>query len=366
MLTLIDCFRTNTSVQMRGIIREQYRSSIMLSGCQIDESQPLVFNAVHLNLRHLDDWIRKTGTTIDINYGQHSVGAEKIQITCNFLESEVISVDIGQLELVFTYKFDLDPFRPITLTENAELRVQFAEPQPLQDAFKICTALKNLVTIGIDTPASIAKVSLTHSDFVYELSERQVSPVPIELYAQGLGDHSQSKVEKIHPSQMLFTFEDIGGLKGIAQWLKTWAKFEPAINSLLGHWYLPTIYTDNRLLNIIIAAETLERIRLGEQDFNLSEGLETLATFAGEPFNELVQDVKPWAKEIVIVRANNLVHRGLRGDIESSRMFWLSESLYFLVVFCLLRECGVAEDTLSNISRRQRFRMIAKQLQRTK
>ena len=58
--------------------------------------------------------------------------------------------------------------------------------------------------------------------------------------------------------QMLFTFDDIGGLDGVAKWLETSSKFRPVIDSLLSDWYLPTTYTDNRLLNSIIAAEALE------------------------------------------------------------------------------------------------------------
>ena len=366
VLTLIDCSLTNQSMQMPGIARERYRASIVLSGCQMNESQSQVFDSVRLTFRHLDSWVWKTGTVVDISSDEQSTGIGKIQVTHNPLEKEIVPTDIGELELVFTYGFNPDPFHTTTLTQSAALGVQFTEPQTLQDTFGICTALRNLVTIGVDAPAFITEASLTHSYFVRESSDGKVRPLSIGLYTQGLGDRIRGEVKNIHPSQMLFAFDDIGGLEGISQWLRTSAKFKSVIGSLLSHWYLPTIYTDNRFLNIIIAAETLERIRLNQQKFNFSEGLERLADFAGDPFESLVQDVKSWVNEIIRVRTNNLVHRGLRGDIEGPRMFWLSESLYFLVVFCLLRECGVAESTLSNIENHQRFRTIAEQLQRTK
>ena len=366
LLTLVDCLRTNLSMQVPGIARERYRASVILSGCQLNESQPQVFNAVRVTFRHLDSWVWKTGTVVDISSDEQSTGIGKIQVTHTPLEKEVVPTDIGELELIFTYGFNPDPFHTTTLTQSAALGVQFTEPRTLQDTLGICTALRNLVTIGVDAPAFIPEASLTHSDLVRELPEGKVSPIPIGLYTQGLGDTTQGEAKNIHPAQMLFTFDDIGGLEGIAQWLKTSAKFKAVIGSLLSHWYLPTIYTDNRFLNIIIAAEALERIRLNQQSFNFSDGLERLVSFAGEPFDGLVQDVKSWVNEIVRVRTNNLIHRGLRGDIEGPRMFWLSESVYFLVVFCLLRECGVAESTLSNIKNHQRFRMIAEQLQSTK
>ena len=366
LLTLVDCLRTNQSMQVPGIPRERYRASVILSGCHLNESQPQVFDAVRVNFRHLDSWVRKTGTVVDISPDEQSNGIGKIQVTHIPLDKEVVPTDIGELELIFTYGFNPDPFHTTTLTQSAALGVRFTEPRTLQDTFGICTVLRDLVTIGVDAPAFITEASLTRSDLVREFPKGRVLPIPIGFYTQGFGDTTQSEAKDIHPAQMLFTFDDIGGLEGIVQWLETSAKFRTVIGLLLSHWYLPTIYTDNRFLNIIIAAETLERIRLNQQDINLSDGLERLASFAGEPFEGLVQDVKAWVKEVIRVRNNNLVHRGLRGDIEGPRMLWLSESVYFLVVFCLLRECGVAESTLSNITHHQRFRMIAEKLQSTK
>ena len=166
--------------------------------------------------------------------------------------------------------------------------------------------------------------------------------------------------------QMLFTFDDIGGLDGIAKWLKTSARFRQVIDSLLSHWYLPDIYTDNRLLNMIIAAEALERIRLQKQDLNFREALIDLAGVAGNPFRVIVEDVSTWASEIVRIRTRNLVHRGLHGNLEGLRPYYLSESLYLLVVLCLLRECGITEETLTKVQGHQAFGRLARELRDTR
>ena len=321
-----------------------------------------MFTGVHLKLRHLDNWVRKTGTVVDIAHDDQSGGMRRIQVTTNLLEKEVVSSDVGELELIFTYKFNPNPFHTTTLTQSAVLGVQFNEPRTLEDTFEICNALRNLVTIGVDAPAFVTEASVTHSDFVRESLGGKVLPLRLGLYTRGLGDSIQSEVTNIHLRTMLFTFDDIGGLNGMAQWLKTSAKFRPVIDSLLSHWYLPSIYTENQFLNIIIAAEALERIRLDTQRFDFAKGLERLVAVAGDPFKALVQDVQLWVREIVRVRVNNLVHPGLRRDIEGARMLWLSESVYFLVVLCLLRECGVSEGTLSNMKRHQRFSLVAEQL----
>ena len=365
-LTLVDCYRSNTLMQIPGIVREQYRPLHVLSGVQLGENQPLEFDGVRLKLLHLDSWVWKTGTTTDISRDNHSTGIEKIQITCTLLENESFPTDDGELELIFTYDFNPDPFRITTLTQSTLLGVQFSEPCPLLSIFETCTALRNLLTIGVGAPAFATEVSLTRSDSTRDVGGGETSPIPIGLYNQGLGDATQREVKNIHPLEMLFTYDDIGELQGIAAWLETSAKFKPVIGSLLSHWYLPTMYTDNRFLNIIIAAEALERIRRNRQSVNFSEGLESLADLAGDPFRSLVQDVQPWANEIIRARTNHLVHRGLHGDMDGLRMHWLAESLYFLVVLCLLRECGVPEKVLSKIQQNQRFKHTYEQLQLTK
>ena len=357
-LTLVDCARTGESIQIPGIAREQYRPSLVLSGCHIDESQPMVFDGMRLVLQHLNNWIRKTGTVVD-----HQVGPGQIQITHNPLQKESIPIEDGDLQLSFTQRFNPDPFHTTTLTQNAVLGVQFKEPQTLQRIFQTRTALRNLVTIGVGAPAFVNEAYLERSDFAHDVPGGNGTPIPIGLYSRGLEGDIRGDVKTIHPMNMLFTFDDIGGLDGIANWINISARFKPVIDSLLSHWYLPKMYTDNRFLNIVIAAEALERIRLNRQKFNFKQGLQRLTEFAGDPFQSMVKDVETWVNEIVRVRTNNLVHRGLRGDIEDSRMYWLSESLYFLVVFCMLRECGVPENTLTNIKFHRSYRGVEVRLQ---
>ncbi len=134
------------------------------------------------------------------------------------------------------------------------------------------------------------------------------------------------------------------------------------IGSLLSHWYLPSLYEENRFLNVVIAAEAVERIRTQEQGLNFQHALERLAKDAGATFEALVDDVASWSKEVVQLRVNQVVHRGLGEDIDSSRLHVLTESLYYLVVLCLLRECGVPEDAFSNIKQHRRFMHLANRL----
>ena len=162
---------------------------------------------------------------------------------------------------------------------------------------------------------------------------------------------------------MVFTFDDIGGLAGVARWVEVADRFQIVIGTLMNSWYVPGLSVENRFSNAVIAAEALARIRVGQQDIKFDRELISLACRAGDSFKCLVGDVEAWSKEIVKTRSNYVVHPGLRGSVDAPGLYWLSESLYFLVILCLLRECGIAENTLTKIGKHQRFRGVASELQ---
>ena len=122
------------------------------------------------------------------------------------------------------------------------------------------------------------------------------------------------------------------------------------------------VLVDNRFFNVVTAAEALARIRRKQQTIDFENELGALAREAGSTFGALVGDVNSWVKEIVQVRNNNVVHRGLRGDVQGSRLYCLAESVYFLVVLVLCSECDVPEATSAKIRNHQRFAWLASRL----
>ena len=349
-------------MEMPGIERERYSPEVILSGAHFEEDEVLEFSAVHFQLQHLDQWVWRSSTRVSRGFDDSGNGTGEIQIDHKPLEKSIVSIDSGKLELGYSYSYKLGSVTETSITQRCSFGVRFNGPRCLEDVLKEGTSLQNLVTIGVHAPSSFKQVTLAHADLVRTLPSGKEFSEPIDMYARFRGGHVSGEEITVYPMQMLFTFDDIDGLDGVAKWLETSAKFRPVIDSLLSDWYLPTTYTDNRLLNSIIAAEALERIRLQQQVLNFSDALKSLAKLAGAPFGVMVADVNTWASEIVRARMNHLVHRGLHGSLEGKRMYDLSESLYFLVVLCLLRECGISEETLSKMQNHQRFRWVSEQL----
>ena len=218
LLTLDDCYLIQTSSQYPGILRERYRAPIVFAGAHFDENQSLEFSAVCLRLLYLEHWVGRSGTDINIIPSENSNGSEQIQITVTPLEKLTSCTDIGDLELSFINSFHPDPIVETTITQSCAFGFRFQEAQPLQETLKVCTALQNLLTIGVDSPSSIVSVSLSCADLTHHATTGGTVPIQVSLYAQFRGSHTSAETKTIHPFEMLFTFDDIDGLDGVAKW----------------------------------------------------------------------------------------------------------------------------------------------------
>lgn len=349
-ITLDRCLVTKSQIQSPGIAREKYRAGIILSGALIAESEGLEFSIVRCRLRHLNQWIGRTGTKLAMQQDEKNGAISRIDITNVPLDDIVVATDIGELLLRFSYSINGDRLVNIGIEQGCDLEFRPRCPMSLEKMVSFCNALKDLVTIGVGTASSIEKISVA----------RPALKESINVYAPLIGSSDMSK-KTPHPREMVFTFEDIGGITAVGKWANLFGKYDIVISTLLSDIYTEQIYADIRFFNSITAAEALARIRSGRQNLNLDDELEAMANHAGSLFESLVGDVKQWLKEIVRTRINNVIHRGLHEN-ETPRLLLLAESLYFLIVISLLRECQVPEKVLSNISSHRRFKWLSKEL----
>ncbi len=95
----------------------------------------------------------------------------------------------------------------------------------------------------------------------------------------------------------------------------------------------------------------------------LKNRLLDLAHYAGSPFTELVGDAEAWAEEVKTAR-NSLVHHdgGRPERPPASRLHYLSESIFYLVVLCLLREAGMNDELLNGVAGNKRYQWLKTRL----
>ena len=355
-VTLDNCLRKSGKFPLIGTPRlpqEVYHSDEAFLGAHFDEDEPLVFNGVTLSIQYLEHWIGLPSVSIELDYDDTSKEIEQVRITDTPREKIVAKTSLEELELSFESVLVGDHIVESAIRQKRTLELRFSESRTLENTLRVCTSLQDLVTIGIGAPVSIMGVSLMRAD----------TGRTVDFVAQSIEAVSQERNKPPHPREMLFTFEGIGGLEGLAKWLEVADKYQLVIAALLSPQYRPPWYTEHRFFDAITAAETLVRIRQQEEHINRHK-LKQLVSEAGAEFETLVGDVDQWTDLVWDTRRDNLVHRGLREDKRPPlRLF--AESLYFLVVLCLLRECGVSDDTLANIQKHKRFQFLAKELRVT-
>ena len=165
---------------------------------------------------------------------------------------------------------------------------------------------------------------------------------------RAIGNYTSSSYDSMRVGNALFTFNDIGGIAGVVEWLKVAGRYRLALNSLLHNLYSPTPYSGNSFFNACTAAESVRRIQLGKQNLNFGKQLPELAEQAGDTFKDLVGDVSKWAKKVVQIRINSVIHPGLQST-DGVAASVLADSLHLLVVLCLLEECGAREKASEGI-----------------
>ena len=347
-ITLDNCLVSENNIQVPGIAREKYRVGLIFSGAHISESEALEFSVVRCQLRHLAHWIGKTGAKVEVSRD------DRIDITHIPLDDLVIATDIGEFLLRFPYHLKDDQVTNVAIEQGCELEFRSPTPKSLQFMINVCNTLQDLVTIGVGAPSALDKISFS----------RPMLKESIEVYAPFIGLESETS-KTPNSREMLFTFDDIGGIATIGQWANFIDKYHIVIRTLLSHTYSQQIYADIRFFNAITAAEALARIRSGRQNLKLNDELKLMTAGAGSVFESLVGDVEQWIKEIVQTRINNVIHRGLH-ESETPRLLLLAESLYFLVVLSLLQECEIPEKVLSNVASHSRFRWLSNELSKVK
>ena len=239
--------------------------------------------------------------------------------------------------------------------------LRFDVPISLDSIINYCWLLQSLVTLGCDLPSAMIGLAFDHPlQFPDPSSNKRV---PVTPYIPLIGNYAPSSGKVPAPSNLMFSYTDIGQLDGVVKWLKVASRYQAVLNALSSYWFSPGPYSGNRFFNVCTAAEALRRIQKGKQNLNLGNELKVLTDEAGGIFSELVGDVDKWSSKVIRTRQNDVVHPGLRDGVGAIALEVLADSIYFLVLLCLLAECGVQQNAASSIRNSRRFNTLKQELQ---
>ena len=357
-LRLEDCHFAGLRVEyagggQSGLTRHEYQSDLLFAGLHRDNPEPLQFRNVLLHLRYLEQWVNVL-STLPVGYEEKPKDLPRIVAAFDMLERKaVVPAVFGELGLTHGRATSGDEFLETMVRQNFFFDLRMTEVCSLGEVLNFCWLLLDMVTLGCDFPSALTDMAMEHPQQASDTLATE--KLPIKPYMRTLGNYAGGSRGDLRASGMLFTFHDIGGIKGVAKWLEVASRYRIAVGALVGNLYAPSPYLESRFFNACTAAEVIRRIQLGKQNLNLAQELPVLAQQAGDAFKDLVGDVDNWANRVVQTRVNIVVHRGLRGGADGYDVIWLADSLHLLVVLCLLSECGVQKKAEERIRDSGRF-----------
>lgn len=331
-----------------------YHVPWVLSGAHVAGSAP-EFQAADFGIPQFAWWSGTSGLDSSLIVRDESRRVEEIRVIYRPVPEAVVDLPHGQLALRLPYVFRGDHVVESSVAQASTLEIRFADPSSITDVLQAHHALQALMSIAIAAPIGVSETRVeTASEGWLHVHARGV----------GAGFYTDGRTTADR-GDVLFTYAQLGELQGVGRWLTMVKKFWPAIASLTSRWYAPDLYDELQFFSMVTAAEAFERIRLDKQQVKLKPALMTLADLAGPPFRSVVGDVNGWATRVVRTRKEHVVHFGLCDAPDGESLYWLTSSLYVLVVLCLLRQCDVPVKNLPTPKNSHWMGTVANRLRRT-
>ncbi len=334
-----------------------------------ENDESLDFSSIQASLRHLETWLDVRKLT-QMSHGELTRdGNDPIagysSIAVNHPSVNSISLLGGELLLLFNYEIAGDEYTSMTLSQRAAVKFVPASNTELSDLFETIGPIQQMLTIASDSPSVYTDIRFEHHELTKFREEDPYLEDHVKLYTRVRGSGLGGDNTSVSPDKMLFTYEDIGGIEGLAKWIELAQKYRVVLEPLLGHKYLPVSFVGNRLSDAAGAADAFYLIRYGAEPgavTTLRKRLVALAERAGPTFCSVVRDSEDWATHVKNARTE-IVHAGERDDQQYDDQAYgtLARSVYLVLVLCFLRELEVSEEVITRAIA-TRFRTLGARL----
>lgn len=197
--------------------------------------------------------------------------------------------------------------------QSFSLRIKLRSAAPKAELLEIASDLQDLVSIGIDRPSAYTKVQFSHPEVVQVSDNPQ--PQRIEVGHFGRWIVKDGAYDR-PPMDLAFSYADLGGGPGLLAWLTLAADHRSTLARIMAARRPKGMYSEDRLLNAVAAAEGLHRVLTGlpndPKETTLKVRLVHLAQLAGHRFEAAVIDVDKWSEFLKEERHEHAHNRSQR------------------------------------------------------
>lgn len=370
LYTLDNCLRTLGSVNLSGpdSAREIFHVGTVVEGVQYECDEPLECDRITILLDNLIYWLGRTGVKETMRFsevdGKNKVAGYAVDI--NILPELTTRLACGKLSIWHRVSTRREVPRGKAFAEAFSVDVDFGGVVPLANAIDIASDIQDLVTIATDRVAPFEAVHYRHPDFAVAVSEEDQVIRPARLWNQWIAQPGKPWKQRPSDDDMVFTYGQLGEMDGIKRWMATAEKYRSQLGRVMNTVYNKLMFVQDVHLGRVAALESFHKKQSGSVGkMHLENRIKKLVSLAGDPFFELVpkRQYARWRRRVVDERNDVAHHLGRSLHQDLAELSYLSESVYWLFVLCMLRESAAPEECYAQLVKHKRFTWDAQNLQ---
>ena len=405
VLTLEHCLLTNTTIGIGDSITARYYVRYVFAGVRFERDEEISFDDLMIRFDQLTYWVGQRPFTVSFESSEpyRLANVKTSSITYTFPDVQSGPMQDGEARLGGVQSITGDQITEMRIRHQAQLGLHYVEPRDLAGLTSDINSLQDIITLATDTPTVPEEVVLRRVDITRDRGQGIEAQIPVEMYYPNAVERVRREQQR-RANEILLPFEKTGGIATIGKWMGISRQYRIVVGYLLSLRYSMKLPEENRFTNAISAAETYHRLSprfpnvirprteyksyrrkivkavnkvvgvnvgnwVGDMlifanEPRLVDRLTELANHAGTNFTAVVGDVATWASVVTTAR-NRLTHQDESQPFEREigDLTALAESLYILMLICIIRECDVTDEALANIPNAPRVRFLAAEIQ---
>jgi hypothetical protein len=324
----------------RETTREQYICWSVVLG--VHYTTDLLFRSLDIQSNFLDGWI-------DRELWEDDISADGLKML-DYPNIESADYSEGKLMLYFGTEQSLGQ-KHWSISRNTSLSVHPHAPVGIEACQDHVQHFDSLIDIIFAKPTSAMNIRL------HQTVERPAIFDGLRLRGS-IAEPKFSETDRIHKSDGLCSFDELGGLGGIAKWFGLNASYRYLAGRITSHYRGEgRRYVEDRALTAFASGEALDRAESGLKNSTARVRWQRLAVQIPEFENDFIGiPVADWAHGLVEVR-DDLAHI-LTFNVQDeniARMLAFLHSAHFLSMLSLLRIAGLG-DSIAAMTARQRWK----------
>ncbi len=402
-ISLVDCHQVRSQYHSKGGGVEEYTASVAYVGIELNSLEEARFYKAQVRFSRLSDWVARFG--FDARVTHHKVDNreqfEKYELTYRLPDDLRAVTAHDAISVFFTFHRKQTRLRAVELHQSTGIRIEPERELTLDELkTRFVQPLANLLTLATNRPNAITELVVYARGNYLEVPGHDDYAIPIQVIFRQVSFEAESDTPLL-PQDMLFTLADVDDFQGMVEcWLTASGELDSVCNLFFGVQYSPQMYVEHRFLSLVQALESYHRRRWPNDvlpkaqhkqrveailertpeeyrswlrellnfsnEPRLAQRLSDLVAYVGPAIAPLVRDPAAFVKVVKDTR-NYYTHYDktlARKAADQLDLYWLAQTLSYLLQGCLLRELGLSLDRCAELfSRNRRYQHAIRQAQ---